>query len=155
MGSVTKLSDRRPSTDPSLSIEFDAAGDFEALGMAQAYLAARDFSFGPQQVGAPIGVMHNADPIAKWRNLSAEEQNDLHGIITGDFRRGPVTISIRRDAPSAVIEAFRSTIPEGGTADPVGADLADAHPVIDGLEGEHGEDIRAQLHVEHRKVKHD
>lgn len=33
--------------------------------------------------------------IAKWHNLSAKERAECDGVMTGDFRNGPVTINIK------------------------------------------------------------
>ena len=135
MGSVTNLASHRPSTDPSLTLIFDLEGDFAAYHAAEAYLKARGFSVGVMQTGAPTGIHFGESKISKWRNLSAKDRDDLHGKITAEnFRQGPVTISIRRDAHSDVIAAFRSIVVDDGRPDAellAGADLADAHEVID------------------------
>ena len=154
MGTVTRLPKARLApvdVDPSLTLTFDIGdANFGSLEAARDYLARRGFSFGPLQGGSPIGILLGEAVIGKWSRLSPEDRADLHGVMTavaGDYRRGAVTIAIRPDAPSAVIEAFRSTpdsvvqfpvvprlnhpAPDGGTSDIVGADLADDHPVID------------------------
>lgn len=111
--------ERQPRTaDPSspavrgdFSIRFAAAGEHEAMHAAEAWCRARGFSVGVLQADAPRGILLGDVTIAKWRNLDAEDRTDLHGVMEASgrtWRTGPVTITIRRDAPSAVIEAFRS-----------------------------------------------
>jgi hypothetical protein len=78
---------------------------------AEAWCKARGFSVGAMQADAPRGVMHGVMRIAKWRNLDGQDREDLHGVMEAPgrtWRTGPITITIRRDAPSAVREAFQS-----------------------------------------------
>jgi hypothetical protein len=84
--------------------------DFSALNEAQEFLAARGFSYGPacedNGQAKPQGVMYGRDwRIAKWRNLTADEQARLHGTITGDRRRGPIRVAIFFEAPAFAIAA--------------------------------------------------
>ena len=110
--------DREPLTASSssavrgdYSIRFTGAGDHEAMHAAEAWCKARGFSVGTLQADAPRGILLGDVTIAKWRNLDPEDRTDLHGVMEAPgrtWRTGPVTITIRRDAPAAVIEAFRS-----------------------------------------------
>ncbi len=143
MGTVTQLKPRAQKPDPRLSIEFDEVDltDFWNKTAAEIYLKSRGFSVGPQEGSNPIGVYFGRANIAKWSKIDPESMNDLHGKLeaeNGDWRRGAVTISIRPDAPSSVIEAFRAPI-----------DVASVDE-IDGLEGDKPElgDDEARLHVE-------
>lgn len=84
--------------------------DFSALNEAQEFLTARGFCFGPpcEENGSakPQGVMYGRDwRIAKWRNLTPDEQARLHGTITGDRRKGPVRVAIFFEAPAFAIAA--------------------------------------------------
>lgn len=80
--------------------------DFSAINDATAFLTARGFSYGPSCVGKPQGVMFGLDwQIAKWRNLTGDEQAQLHGTITGDRRSGPVRVAIFFNAPAFAIAA--------------------------------------------------
>lgn len=94
--------------------------DWAAMRAAEAWCKARGFSVGILQAGAPRGLLLGSFRISKWRNLDAEDRADLHGIMEAPgrtWRKGPVTITIRRDAPAAVIEAFRSEVdPEDAAA---------------------------------------
>lgn len=92
---------------------FDGIGDYGGLRAAEAWLKARGFSVGQEQSGHPIGVLLGEVTIGKWRSLSAEDITDLHGRLTTptlSYRAGPVTLTMRPDAPSAVIEAFLSEV---------------------------------------------
>lgn len=104
--------DYPPPTRGDYSAEFQGTDEpFSALRAAEAWLKDRGFSYGPQQGRAPIGILLGFCTIAKWFKLDAEEKNDLHGQIVckaGNFRSGPVTAYIRRDAPHDVVEAFNT-----------------------------------------------
>lgn len=89
--------------------------DFSALNDAQDFLDQRGFSFGPGccDVGGakPQGVMFGRNwHIAKWRNLSSDEQAQLHGTITGNRRKGPVRVAIFWNAPAFAIAAVAEPI---------------------------------------------
>lgn len=54
-----------------------------------------------QELGYSVGRMCNPEPtgikrgvwdIQKWRNLSRDDRRELDGLITGNFRDGPVTL---------------------------------------------------------------
>lgn len=92
---------------------FSDAGEYAALNAAVAWLKARGFSVGQEQSGHPIGIMLGEVTIGKWRSLSAEDITDLHGRLTTptlSYRAGPVTLTMRPDAPRAVVEAFLSEV---------------------------------------------
>jgi hypothetical protein len=83
--------------------------DFSAINQAQGFLAAHGFSFGPGCVSGKIGVMFGRDwIIAKWRNLTPLEQQQCHGLIEGDRRKGPVTLKIFFHAPAFALAALGS-----------------------------------------------
>lgn len=95
----------------ALTRTFDQPGEFASIGACERWLKQRGFSVGSHQRGAPIGILHGDVSIAKWRNLDGEDIENLHGRITSptlSYREGPVTVSIRPDAPRAVIDAFLS-----------------------------------------------
>lgn len=86
--------------------------DFSAYNDAIDFLQQRGFSIGPPCVGKdgsgpkPCGVMYGRNwQIAKWRNLTSEEQAQLHGTVTGDRRCGPVRVAIFWNAPAFAIAA--------------------------------------------------
>lgn len=79
---------------------------FSALNEACTFLAERGFSVGPTCVGSPQGVMFGNWHIAKWHNLTLQERADLHGIVTGDRRNGPISVSIFANAPALAMAAL-------------------------------------------------
>lgn len=103
----------RPTTPPAPVVVFSKTFDgkpgldFSALNDAETYLRNRGFSFGPGcaasgKAGILFGRIHR---IAKWRNLTALEQQQCHGVIEGDRRSGPVTIKVFFHAPAFAIAA--------------------------------------------------
>ncbi len=74
-------------------VEF-TGGDFEAYNKAIRWLEERGFSYGSMQRDEPIGILHGDYAIAKWRNLNDQERLDLDGVIKGDKRNGPVSVTI-------------------------------------------------------------
>lgn len=94
-----------PSSRTPDPIIFKNTGAFSALGSAQLFLTARGWSFGSASGKHPIGVMYGNVLIAKWKNLTDRERDQCHGIITGDLRNGPITISFRAHAP---VEGLRA-----------------------------------------------
>lgn len=117
------------------SVRFTHPGEHEAMHAAEDWCKARGFSVGALQADAPRGILLGDVSIAKWRNLDGQDREDLHGVMEAPWRTwrsGPVTITIRRDAPAAVIEAFRS--------EPEPADAA-------GEEQSHPTDCAAQAHI--------
>lgn len=136
MGSVTNITTRRaPAIDSRYTRTFSAKEEWRASSDAERYLEARGFSHGPQQGGNSIGILLGDSIIPKWTMLSAEDKTDLHGLMEaelGNFRFGPVTVWLRPDAPSSVVEAFNADVEEPGNVVPLhGSEAADAHPVID------------------------
>lgn len=80
-----------------MKILFDQSGDFQAMRAAEAWCDARGIAVGAPQQGAPRGLLVGYYQIAKWRNLTASERRELKGTMTGDMRRGPVTIDLQGD----------------------------------------------------------
>lgn len=103
---------------------FDDVGELAALVAAAEWLKARGFSVGPTVSRSPIGVLLGECNIAAWSKLSSEDIADLHGRLTTptlSYRSGPVTLTIRPDVPSAVLDAFYCepepmAAPHGGNA---------------------------------------
>lgn len=87
---------------------FQGYDDGESFAAAKRFLEQRGFSVGEIDRGNPIGVMLGDASVGKWRNLDTEERNDLHGQLTSPdgFRFADVTLTIRDDAPSAVLESI-------------------------------------------------
>lgn len=73
---------------------FNEAGDFNAMQAAEDWCRENSISFGPPERGSPRCLMRGDYDIAKWRNLSAAERKECHGVMTGDMRNGPVTVEL-------------------------------------------------------------
>lgn len=61
---------------------------------AAAWCEENGYSVGEMCGPQPIGIMRGEWQIAKWRNLTKREQDQLDGTITGNFRDGPVKVTI-------------------------------------------------------------
>lgn len=87
--------------------------DFAALYAVEWKLGECGYSCGAMQRGAPIGVKHGDYAIAKWHNMTAAEQDALHGRIealepaTRSFRSGPLLVTI---ADEHVTPALREAL---------------------------------------------
>ena len=77
-----------------IQMKFDQKGDFAANTAAERWCEDNGISYGSMCRDLPRGLMYGEWDIAKWRNLSASEQKQLHGRMTGDMRNGPVFIEI-------------------------------------------------------------
>lgn len=77
-----------------MKITFTEEGDFEAMYAAEVYLRTKGFSVGANCRGEPRGILKGDHWIEKWRNLDDAERQSMDGIMTGDMRRGPVTVEI-------------------------------------------------------------
>lgn len=83
-------------------LRFDEPGDFTALNAAQKWCRDRGISYGSLQRDDPVGLLVGEFDIAKWRNLSAVERQQLDGTLTGDKRNGPVFIRLKSAALARV-----------------------------------------------------
>lgn len=90
-----------------LSRTFIDAREFAAKHAARQYLGDRGFSVGRWQAHAPCGILFGDYDIQKWRNLSPADIAALHGIMKGDGRHGPITVTITSSDP-AIRAAFES-----------------------------------------------
>jgi len=91
---------------------FSEPGDFAALNEAEDFLRERGFSVGSSQRGAHRGIMFGDYGISKWRNLSKQEQAELHGVIrVGDHRYGPVYVDLYETAPAEAHDAWHKVMP--------------------------------------------
>jgi hypothetical protein len=78
-----------------LKITFDQTGDFAAYNAACRWCNENGISYGSMQGPDPIGLLRGNYAIAKWRNLSTKEREQLDGTITGDKRNGPVYLELK------------------------------------------------------------
>jgi hypothetical protein len=91
----------------ALRLTFTDPFDFTAAHRAVALLENAGFSVGRMQAGAPRGILFGNYDIQKWKNLSADHRQALHGVMTGDMRNGPVTVEIFDSAPDEAKTAMR------------------------------------------------
>jgi len=78
-----------------MRIEFTQQGTFQALYAAQAWCRENGISYGSLCSPFPTGLLFGDYVISKWRNLSKQERDDLHGTMSGEFREGPVIIELK------------------------------------------------------------
>ena len=80
------------------SITFINSGDFAAARAAEDWLRENGYSWGAMQRNDPRAIYNGDYVIGKWRNLSPYERANADGTMTGDMRKGPVTVTLK-DAP--------------------------------------------------------
>lgn len=78
-------------------ITFTQEGEFQAYYAACAWCEENGYSHGSMQARAPIGLLKGDWIIAKWRNLSPKERQQLDGTITciETFREAPIHVVIK------------------------------------------------------------
>ncbi|KKQ95342.1 MAG: hypothetical protein UT21_C0006G0014 [Candidatus Woesebacteria bacterium GW2011_GWA1_39_11b] len=76
------------------TIVFHNKGTFEAFYAAKDWMVENNYSCGSSCAFAPVGLIEGDYDIAKWKNMTKSEINTLDGVMTGDLREGPVTITI-------------------------------------------------------------
>lgn len=82
-----------------MRVVFNEKGTFQALRAAERWCHANGISVGQSSATDPTGLLFgHYDWIAKWRNLTPAERAQLHGTMSGDFREGPVVISLKPDS---------------------------------------------------------
>jgi hypothetical protein len=75
--------------------DFYAPGTFESLNKAHTWLHENGFSYGSLCMDQPVGILHGDFLIAKWKNLSSDDIQALHGVLLSeDFREGACKILI-------------------------------------------------------------
>ena len=81
-------------------ITFTQEGEFKAYYAACAWCEEHGYSYGSMQRDAPIGVLKGNWIIAKWRNLTLKERQELDGTIScvETFRKAPVHVVIKEKA---------------------------------------------------------
>lgn len=83
---------------------FNQIGTFKAWYAAETWLSENGYSYGSTCAVSPyVGVLKGEYCIAKWRNLTSTEKEELDGVVTGNFREGPVVIRLRV-APGVAVE---------------------------------------------------
>ena len=101
--------DAAPASALHLVKTFIQTGDFEAVRVAERFLADAGFSVGIMQAHAPRGILFGDYSISKWRNMTPREVSRLDGKMVGG-RAGPVNITIYHDARPEAREAFTKAL---------------------------------------------
>jgi len=79
---------------------------FDSEQAAQIALKQCDFALGTSQRDSPRGIMFECDGVEKWRNLSANDKSELHGVYQRQYRDGPVQITITEQCPQPAADAL-------------------------------------------------
>lgn len=82
---------------PAVTKTFSEPGTFKALYAAEKWLTENGYSYGPGSAMHPVPVLKGDFIIAKWKNLTHKEIAQLDGKITGDFRDGPVRVTLKTE----------------------------------------------------------
>jgi hypothetical protein len=82
-----------------MRVEFHQKGTWAALRAARTWCQQHGLSIGQSCAVGPSGLLFGSYAwIAKWRNLTPKEQAELHGTLSGEFREGPVVVSLKDEA---------------------------------------------------------
>jgi hypothetical protein len=85
-----------------MRVEFNQKGTWQAKEAAEAWCQANGISVGQSSADGPSGLLFgDYDWIAKWRNLTPQERANLHGTMDGEFREGPVIVTLKDSAVEA------------------------------------------------------
>ncbi|WP_426113486.1 hypothetical protein [Pseudomonas sp. DSP3-2-2] len=90
---------------------FTEPGTFQALYAAQKWLDENGYSYGPGSAMHPVPVLKGDFIIAKWKNLTRKEIAQLDGKIDGNFREGPVTVTLNVEPEGFARLATAARIP--------------------------------------------
>jgi len=74
---------------------FEAPGTFDAWHAARHWLEERGYSCSHTSAMHPVAVLKGDWQIAKWKNLTRKEIAALDGKVDGNFRDGPVTVTLK------------------------------------------------------------
>ena len=82
-----------------MRVEFNQVGTWRAKEAAEAWCRENGIAVGQWSADGPSGLLFGDYKwIAKWRNLTQQERDELHGTMYGDFREGPVVIILKDSA---------------------------------------------------------
>jgi hypothetical protein len=84
---------------------FEGKEAFEASNAAEQWCRDNGISFGSSCAMAPQALLLGNYSIAKWRNLTAKEREQVHGVIEDSRREGPVTVKIKAEFRHLLKEA--------------------------------------------------
>jgi len=74
--------------------KFDRKGTFNAYHDACKWLDDNGYSYGPTCAMKPVAIYKGDFNVAKWKNLSQKDINEIDGKMMGEMREGPVHIHI-------------------------------------------------------------
>ncbi|MDY7565825.1 hypothetical protein QN400_10690 [Pseudomonas sp. RTC3] len=74
---------------------FEAPGTFDAWKAARKWLEENGYSCSDTSAMHPVAVLKGDWLIAKWKNLTKKEIAQLDGMVDGNFRDGPVTVTLK------------------------------------------------------------
>src|SRR3546814_18749727 len=94
------------------TISYNDVGTFASYNRMVREIGAAGFAIGASQVGSPVGLMFGHYIVSKWRNLNQQKRAELHGIVEGDRRTGPLLVTIYDDAPREARDALRGLFME-------------------------------------------
>ena len=80
---------------------FESTGEeWSACVAAELWCHENGISVGAMQGPSPRGLLRGEHEISKWRNMTSKEKQQLHGLMIGNWRNGPVQV-----------EMFKSSMP--------------------------------------------
>ena len=92
----------------SEEIKFTQEGTFEAYRTAVHWLEEKGFDVGSMSSPLPTAVMYgdydNYDLPWKMKNFTASQKKQVHGLISGNFREGPVLVTLYGNHPTPTKE---------------------------------------------------
>lgn len=78
--------------------EFKVKGTFKSMYAAEQWLYINGYSSGSGCAMQPTAIMkgnyYGSGLPEKWKNFTSKQKNSVHGVMTGDFREGPVFVRI-------------------------------------------------------------
>lgn len=81
-----------------LTKSFTDHGTWNALHAAEKWLRDNGYDYGSMSYPMPTAVMkgdyYSYDLPHKWKNFTPKQCNSVDGIITGNFREGPVEVTL-------------------------------------------------------------
>lgn len=81
---------------------FSGDRDFEACSKAEAWCDEHGLSVGAMQRNDQRGILLGDHLISKWDRLTYGERMAMHGVMSGDMRRGPVHVDLKEAVHKAV-----------------------------------------------------
>ena len=81
-------------------VQFTHNGDWNALRQAEKFCKQSGYDYGSMDSPNPIAVVkgdyytHELKLPHKWHNFTPTQRKKVDGVITGDFRNGPVCLTI-------------------------------------------------------------